>query len=87
MSRRYEFLEDGASLISGEDLLDLNEDWTEADIRDGFALVLGNPYATAGVLYGTRESIANQLRTWLALVEPMVYEQPRPKPPELFSGR
>jgi hypothetical protein len=70
MSKRWEFLEEGAELIVGPD--DLLEEFGQETYDDGVgdvALVMGNPWATAAVLCGTRESIAATLRQWLALVE------------------
>jgi hypothetical protein len=71
MSRRYEFLEETAEIIEGDELLDTFGDDILIDPADGeyVALVLGNPWATAGVLLGDRTSIAQTLRSWLAIVE------------------
>lgn len=70
MSARYEFLESGAELVTdADDMADMAENGAE-DHEAGYVyLVLGNPYATAAVLSGTRESIAAELRDLLALVE------------------
>jgi len=69
VSRRYEFLEHGAELLTGDDLYDISDDWLPGEIESTVALVIGNPYATAGVLHGTRGDIAAVLCGWLALVE------------------
>lgn len=66
MSRRYEFLEDGAQLITGNDLIEEFEDW---DLSVPAALVLGNPWATAAVLTGTPDQIISQLRAYISVVE------------------
>jgi hypothetical protein len=74
MSRHYEFLDDEmAELVVGEDLLEVfDEPLFSNDEANGtlVALVIGNPYDAAGVLYGTREEIAATLRRLLTLVEP-----------------
>lgn len=38
--------------------------------NDAVALVIGNPWGSAGVLMGSRHDIASTLRGWLALVDP-----------------
>lgn len=70
MSKRYEFLEDGVELLTGDDVRELME-YTDSHepAADQVALVLGNPWATAGVLIATREQIAGTLREWLEIVE------------------
>jgi hypothetical protein len=73
MSRHYEFLQsEMAELVVGEDLLVFDEPLFSNDEANGtlVALVIGNPYDAAGVLYGTREEIAATLRQYLELVEP-----------------
>lgn len=71
MSRRYEFLEETAELIEGDELLETFGDDIADHLLEGdhVALVLGNPWATAGVLVGDRDSIAQTLRSWLAIVQ------------------
>lgn len=72
MSRRYEFLDgETAQLVTGEAILDIGEDaFSVEEVESGtVALVMGDPYDCAAVLYGTRQGIARTLRDWLELVE------------------
>jgi len=67
MSKRYEFLSGGGELITDPDEL---ADKFGGDVQPGhYALVLGDPYATAAVITGPREQIAQELRDLLAIVE------------------
>lgn len=88
MSKRYEFLDDAAELVTNPDYLEELSDTTDSDwdvpemVKSGnVVLVIGNPWATAGALYGTREQIADTLRGWLAIVEapvPVIVEAAKP---------
>lgn len=67
MSARYEFLEEDNELVTDPtELAELDDllTWRPGVV----ALILGNPYATAGVIVGTRQQIAARLRACLALL-------------------
>lgn len=72
MSRRYEFLDEQAEVLSGDALLELSEYFDDeiAETDDGtVALVIGNPWATAGVIVGTRDQLAGYLHRLARMVE------------------
>jgi hypothetical protein len=69
VSRRYEWLEPGAEVISDpEEIADMFDEW-EPVPGDEVVLVMGNPWATAAVLQNTPDGIIETLREWIELVE------------------
>lgn len=69
MSRRYEFLEDGVEVLTPQEVDDNHVFEVFPLDADQVALVLGNPYATAGVLVGTRERLQARLQEWIDLLK------------------
>lgn len=67
MSRRYEFLEESAELLTPAELAELEPEvaWTDDDM----GLAIGNPYATAGVIAGSQEHVIRFLAGLLAIAE------------------
>jgi hypothetical protein len=70
MSRRYEWLEPGAEVVSDpEEIADMSDGWGGEVPAGLVALVMGNPWATAAVLHNTPDNIIATLREWIELVE------------------